>query len=136
MDEPGFGNLEMRPRAYTFPCRHFVNEEQPPEPFQIQYEDSNHSAIYNRMIPPLESTQISQENWADEISQSSIYDYTNQSSSNFAYQQNVPSSSATNFASLMPANSEVCYKEEEEAENQLFRQRLDSSRKMNPVKHV
>lgn len=145
MDEFEFDASKMRTRRNTWPLKRFLEEEQPlPEPFQIQYEDSNHSIhafnpitssiqiIEPSAFPPLEC-------WTSDASQSSIFAFP--STSNYSYHQNGPSTSnaQTNFASLMSHNDDLCFKEEdeevetnEEDLSKLCRQNHDGQRKINP----
>lgn len=145
MDELDLNVSKMRTRRNTWPLKRFLEEEQqPPEPFQIQYEDSNHSIhSFNPIasnipepsaFPPLEC-------WTSDASQSSLFAYP--STSNYSYNQNgTPTSNApNNFASLMPHNNDLWLKEEDEDEvgtneqdwNKLCRQNYDSQqRKINP----
>lgn len=128
---------EMRSRCNTWPLKRFLTEErqQPkvPELPQVQYEDSNHSAhSYNpNALPSLDC-------WTPDVSQqSAVFGHPSSSQhSNATYPHNAPSTSATNFASLLPSPSnDVWLKEENDEDeqewNKICRQSHETSRKMN-----
>lgn len=144
MDDPELNGpeCETRPRLNTWPLKRFLTEDhphqqQPPEPFQIQYEDSNHSThSFNPATSPIVNFELpafpSFECYTSDASQqSSVLAYP-ASQSTYPYG---PSTSANNFASLLPTN-DMCLKEEGEDDEQHWcRQNQDTSlgqRKMNP----